>query len=282
MSSSLRSILLHLDASPRSAVRMQLARQLAEEHDAAVTALYATAPTLLDIPLVMSDGASGALPLLLQLEDERRDAAHTLFEQANAGASNRPMQWRELRATPVIRGVAEHSLCTDLMVLGQFDADDVRALGVPQDLVASALIASGQPALVVPYAGEFKTVGRRMLVAWKPTREAARAVCAALPLLRRAERVHLSAPPDEAPGGGCGVPELEAFLRLHGVAVEIARHGAVPEEEPGEGLLSLAADVDADLLVMGCYGHSRARELVLGGASRTVLKSMTLPVLMAH
>ena len=77
--------------------------------------------------------------------------------------------------------------------------------------------------------------------------------------------------------------DLAGYLRLHGVEPKVQYHGAASVEGGvGESLLSLAADVQADLLVMGCYGHSRARELVLGGASRTILRSMTLPVLMAH
>ncbi len=76
--------------------------------------------------------------------------------------------------------------------------------------------------------------------------------------------------------------ELRNYLDAHGIATKAERHAAAASEAPGESLLSLAADVGADLLVMGCYGHSRTRELVLGGASRTVLNSMTLPVLMAH
>jgi nucleotide-binding universal stress UspA family protein len=129
---------------------------------------------------------------------------------------------------------------------------------------------------VIPYADVCPTLGREPLIAWKATREAARAVTAAIPLLQRARQIHLVAEDDG------DAPELEAYLRLHGVQAPLQRRAAVRAASAGDDLLSLAADAGADLLVMGCYGHSRARELVLGGASRTVLKSMTLPVLMAH
>ena len=80
-----------------------------------------------------------------------------------------------------------------------------------------------------------------------------------------------------------GVPlDVERYLRLHGVQARLQHYGEEPNGDLGELLLSRAADLDADLLVMGCYGHSRARELVLGGVTRTVLRSMTLPVLMSH
>lgn len=119
------------------------------------------------------------------------------------------------------------------------------------------------------------------MIAWKPTRESAHAVTAAIPFLRHSKRIHLTLS-DEDGAIAEQATALEGYLRLHGVQAPIQRHSSVSAETPGDGLLSLAADVGADLLVMGCYGHSRARKLVLGGASRTVLKSMTLPVLMAH
>jgi len=140
-------------------------------------------------------------------------------------------------------------------------------------------IASGKPALVVPYIGSPSASLDTVFVAWKETPQAAHALAAALPLLRAASAVHI--------GIGADLPEesktaLQGFLRRHGV-VDPQLHTLISDaSEAGELMLSLAADVNADLMVMGCYGHSRARELVLGGASRTVFDSMTLPVLMAH
>lgn len=191
------------------------------------------------------------------------------------------MQWREQSGEPVIQGFARHALYADLLVLGQYDADDLQAVGVPPDFVASVLIASGRPALIVPRAGEFSTIGRHVLLAWKPTPEAARAVSAAMPILQRAQQIHVVADL-QAGSSRADAADLQTHLQRHGVEANLEFHPAVPPHTPGEGLLSLAADASADLLVMGCYGHSRARELVLGGASRTVLASMTVPVLMAH
>lgn len=276
---SLRSILLHLDASARSAERLLLARELASQLDSEITALYAAVPSYLDLPFALGDGPAGALPMLQQLDADRRSAARALFDRSNSTAMP-TMHWRELEGELPIVGVVHQALVADLLVLGQYDGNDLQALGVPSDFVASVLIASGKPALVVPCAGRFETLGQRILIAWKPTREAARAVSSTIPLLQRAQHIHLSVEAD--PRSAADVRDLEAWLRLHDVEAKIERHANVPSEAPGEGLLSLAADVGADLLVMGCYGHSRARELVLGGASRTVLRAMTLPVLMAH
>jgi nucleotide-binding universal stress UspA family protein len=277
---SLRSILLHLDASPRSSKRLILARDLAALHDARITALYASTPMILSLPFIMAEGAGEMLPMLQQLDIDYRNNARALFERSVSTATP-PILWRELRSGPVIPGVAGHALCHDLLVLGQYDASDPMTVGVPSDFIASVLLASGRPALVVPYADSCTTFGQEVLIAWKATRESAHAVSAAMPFLRRSLHIHLTIA-DDLGEPAQHASELEGYLRLHGVQAPIRHHPPVPSESAGEGLLSLAADVAADLLVMGCYGHSRARELVLGGASRTVLGSMTLPVLLAH
>lgn len=279
--STLRSILLHIDASPHSVKRLALAHALAAQHDARVTALYASTPTALSLPYVMGQGAAEMLPMLQQLDIDYRDNAKALFDRAESTATA-PFAWTELSEAPVIPGVVRHALCTDLLILGQHDAADPLTVGVPSDFVPSVVMASGRPALVLPYIGSGTTFGQNVLVAWKPTRESAHAVSAAVPFLQRAQRVHLAIADDAGANTADQAGALEDFLRLHDVKAPIQCHATVAADAPGEGLLSLAADVGADLLVMGCYGHSRTRELVLGGATRTVLQSMTLPVLMAH
>ena len=275
----LKSVLVHLDPSPCSEVRLLLARELAARHAAQLTALYATAPSLLDLPFAMSHDASGAQPALEHLYDSRRTDARRVFERS--GTALPEMAWRELEGEPVAAGVARLALLADLLVLGQHDPNDAHAIGVPADFVASVLIASGRPAVIIPFSGAFTTLGREVLVAWKPSRESAHAVWGALPLLQGAQRIHVTAE-STTPDGRAAITELENWLRLNEVQAHVVPHAALPSDTPGEALLSLAADTGADLLVMGCYGHSRAREMVLGGASRTVLNSMTLPVLMAH
>ena len=138
---------------------------------------------------------------------------------------------------------------------------------------------SGKPALIVPYIGAPKTTAQTIVIAWKETPEAARAVSAAMPLLQRASQVHVVCwSQDEAKVGGVRL-DLKGYLALSGVDAVWHQEGGEPERL-GDLLLSRAFDLHADLLVMGCYGHSRAREWVLGGTSRTILQTMTLPVLM--
>lgn len=274
----LRSILVHIDASPRCAVRLALARDLAQRHSATLTALYAVTPGFIDMPYAYAEATAGMIAAMQELDSERRDAARKLFDQANTGQL---LHWRDLATSTVADSVADQALYADLLVLGQRDGDGARATGVPADFVATALIASGKPALVVPSVGPFSHVGNEVLIAWKATRESARAVASAVPMLQLAQRVHIScANEPEAPS--TAFTDLQAYLRQHSVHCPIEQHGPLPDDIPGEALLSLAADVSADLLVMGCYGHSRLRELMLGGVSRTILQAMTLPVWMTH
>ena len=274
----LKTILVHVDASPRSAVRLRMARALATRHGAHVTALYAVTPAALEHPLSVMEGAAVVVPLLQQLDEDRRREARARFDREQSGQLS--VAWVEDCRTPLAPNVAERSLASDLLVLGQHDPDDLQQAGVPADFATTVLVSGGRPALVVPHAGEFPDDVRQVLVAWKPTPEAARALHAALPLLSRAQRVHVAA----APGLLAADDRLGLFhwFSAHGLAERVQSHAAPPDAQAGEGLLSLAADVDADLLVMGCYGHGRLREFVLGGASRTVLQGMTLPVLMSH
>ena len=276
---ALRSVLVHLDGSPRSAERLHVARSLAAAQGATVTAMLAANPALVEVPLSYLGDAGGAL-LLQEAEAQRTRDARALFDRENA----RPgptMRWHDPpQSSPAISAFSERALLSDLTVLGQHDRHDPLSWGVPRDFVPAVLAASGRPGLVVPAAGPFGLVGLRILVAWKPTREAAHAVTAALPLLTCAQtvRVVMWEEPDTFAPRAEGLAD---FLSLHGVQAHFDRAG--PATGPvGELLLSRTADAEADLLVMGCYGHARAREWLLGGVTRTVLKSMPLPVLMAH
>lgn len=276
---ALRSLVVHVDGSPRSAARLVLARQLAAAHGAVLEAVLAAAPSLAELPLAYSAG-SEAVSVMLELDTERRRRARLTFD-TEAARPGPPMHWIELDQELTLHGFVQRALYADLLVLGQHDAADPLAWGVAPDFVPSVLAASGKPALVLPHTGRYAGVGRNVLIAWKPSREAASALAGALPLLREARQIHVAANGPEGTGGRAGLGPLEAYLQRHGVHASVAVHGS-DDEGIGERLLSIAADVEADLLVMGCYGHGRTREWLLGGASRTLLQSMTLPVLMAH
>jgi nucleotide-binding universal stress UspA family protein len=145
-------------------------------------------------------------------------------------------------------------------------------------------MGSGRPVLFVPYTGQFKTVGERIMIAWKDSRESARAVADALPLLKDAKKVFAVAVTPDAEDSLQDLladKHVAGFLRRHEVDA-IVRRIAAPDIAAGELLLSQAADFGADLIVMGAYSRPRITELVWGGVTRVMLSSMTVPVLMSH
>jgi nucleotide-binding universal stress UspA family protein len=167
----------------------------------------------------------------------------------------------------------------DLSVVGQTEPDRP----APEELIAeSALFESGRPVIIVPYIQKQGLKLDRVLVCWDGGRTATRAIADSLPFLKRAKAIDVvmvasgRAKSDEIPGANIG-----QHLARHGLTIEVKRIVAADTDVPNT-ILSYAADSSADFLVMGGYGHSRLREFVLGGATRGILASMTVPVLMAH
>ena len=280
MNASLAQLLVHLDASPQAVHRLEAARQLGQAQGAAVTALYAVTPRFVELPFSPEIGP-GIAAALRDIDDELHRRARSAYEQSLA-TPGIPMTWAEIRDDPIMAAFAQQAFYADLLVLGQHDPSSASSSGVPSDFVESVMTDSGKPALILPYIGMLpRMIGENVVIAWKPTREAALAVSAAMPLLQRARRVVVLSWSGEDERVEGKRLDLNGFLRLHGIEALWHEQGEEPEAL-GELLLSRAFDFEADLLVMGCYGHSRAREWVLGGTSRTVLQSMTLPVLMAH
>ena len=149
-------------------------------------------------------------------------------------------------------------------------------------IIEAALFESGRPVLVVPYIQSGGLKLDRVLVAWDGSRNAARAIADALPLLARAKAVEVVVVAGE-PGKSDELPgaDIAHHLARHGLKVNLQKIVS-PEVDVPNTLLSHAADAGTDFIVMGGYGHSRLREFVLGGATRGVLASMTVPVLMSH
>ena len=269
----IQSILVHVDAGPHCGARLQIARALGGRLGASVTAMYAVTPVYVELSALFTAGVPSEA--LVAVDEARAAAARELVSSACAGPGTQ-IEWTEAREAPE-HSFVQRALYADLLVLGQHDPDQ-RDAGVHPDFVQSVVLASGRPALVVPYIGVHKPAFDTVLVAWKETREAAHAVSAALPILSAAGTVHVALDADTS---DAHKTLLQRFLQRHGVE---ARYHTLAAAGPeiGELMLSMAADLGAQLLVMGCYGHSRGRELVFGGASRTVVRSMTIPVLMAH
>jgi nucleotide-binding universal stress UspA family protein len=272
----MKSIVVHIDASPRSAERLGYALRLARRHGAELTALYGVIPSMMVSPGFTAEGVAAVASLMADLDRSQRQQARETFERV---ASQGPVKWAEAQGEILLASLRRHALLSDLLVLGQHDRQDNRTGALPADLAPSLIIESGRPALVVPYAGTFVEDANCVLLAWKGSRESARAATAALPWLRLARRIVVAHQPQDEQDDD--YPALVHWMRLHGVNGPVEQQRLVGVDV-GNGLLSLANDLSAGLLVMGCYGHSRMREWAFGGATRTVLESMTLPVLMGH
>ncbi|QCK84546.1 universal stress protein [Phreatobacter aquaticus] len=166
----------------------------------------------------------------------------------------------------------------DLMVVEQADPDSMAS---GNRFAEAVLFGSGRPILMVPYIQRARPVLGKVLVAWDGGRASARALGDAMPLLSKAEKVELIS---VQRAGDTGV-ELPGFniarhLARHGINVELQK--LVTTMDIANTILSHASDSGADLLVMGGYGHSKLREMVLGGTTRTIMKSMTLPTFFSH
>jgi len=274
-----KTILVLLDGRARNAERLDFAFGVAAKFEAHLVGLYA--PGVARIP---SYALAEAGPALREIVERRRTEdlrqAEKAFRDAAARRGDAGAEWRVAEADPAA-AVALSARYADLVVVAQPEPQDepgVRALA--EEFVLSA----GRPVLYLPYAGRFATLGERVMIAWDASREAARAVNDALPLLRRAGKVEVAVfNPErrrrehgEQPGA-----DVSLYLARHGVKLSVVQQSGA-DFDVGAQILSRAADTSADLIVMGAYGHSRVRELVLGGVTRTLLESMTVPVLMSH
>jgi nucleotide-binding universal stress UspA family protein len=255
---------------------------LAEKFQAHLVGLSVVPPIA-----VISAGAPDGPPIVLdehcKLYREENPAMRSAFESATRGRAF-VSEWRddEANAYGVADRVLQYARAADLVVAAQTDAQWAWTEWL--DVADRLAIESGRPVLIVPNAGVHAGVGEKVLVAWNARREAARAVFDALPILQRAKEVKVVwVNPQSEHDLAQDIPAADICTALarHGVKCQ-ATEQVRPRAGVGETLLACAKDMSADLLVMGCYGHTRLREFVLGGASRHVLAHMSLPVLMSH
>jgi nucleotide-binding universal stress UspA family protein len=283
----LKDILVEIDEARGHADRLALATELARVNEAHLIGLFAVEPVSA-LSLTLPGGADFvAADAVQQLEREHRVARlgvaarlRAKFEETvnRAGISG---EWR-IADSDAVEALWLHAHYADLAIVGQTDPEQRPRRG---GVAEAVLLGSGRPVLVVPFIGA-KPEFRRVLIAWNASREAARAVNDALPLLAQAEQVTvLSINPERGIAGEGDLPAADIALHLarHGVKAEASHTASDPEEIGiGDVILSSAADFGVDLIVMGGYGHSRVREFVLGGATRTILHHMTVPVLLSH
>jgi nucleotide-binding universal stress UspA family protein len=273
-----KTLLVHVDNGKRAPLRVDIACRLAKESDAHLIGLHAL--TVVKLPsYALAEGGVQVRELHERMLRESAAAAEQVFKRGVQAAGLAKSEWRTSRRDAV-DSVPVHGRYADLLVIGQPSETD--GSGVEPDFAERLLLAAGRPVLLIPYAGDFPSVGKRVLVAWNAGREATRAITDAIPILREAQQVDVIAfNPKAAPHGEVPGADIGLYLARHGIKVNVSQQTA-EDVDVGNQLLSRAADLDVDLIVMGAYGQARMKELVLGGATRTILKSMTVPVLMSH
>ena len=233
---------------------------------------------------VIPDGTLGGVPVdLIELQrEENSKIARDAISQFEAGVKKGGVagQTRQLDATfgGAATLFAQIARRFDISIVGQAQ----REQGATDELIIEgALFESGRPVIVVPYIQKSGLTLERVIACWDGGRTAARAIADAMPFLERAKAVDLVIVAEERKHDEVTGVRMSEHLARHGVAVNVKRiaKGDLSVEDV---VLSYAADTGADFMVMGGYGHSRLREFILGGVTRGILNSMTVPVLMSH
>lgn len=281
----LRDIIVLVDGSKAGEARLALAVGLARRAPGRLTGVgIMERPSIVDaVPFIVGPGLGLLAPGSAASEPSFEGASLIELDERRFRSASGELaaDWRVADYGQTSE-LIELGLLADLMILGQaHPGEGASPWGFhPEDVI----LAAGCPCLVVPYAGSFETIGKNVLVAWDDSREAARALRAAKPLLRGAGSVTvIGVSRGEQAAEKCGLSLDEVAARLTAVGIK-----ARAESELRDGLkvadilLNRASDLSADLLVTGSFHHSRVREALLGGVSRDLLEHMTVPVLMSH
>lgn len=269
-----KDLLVQIDPSNESDAALEAAVILGRNFGAHVIGLHAVSPDF--VPAYRAVELRETMLKLAQRQfEEQAAAAKDRFERKLAG-TGLSMEWRAVRGTPDAH-LTLQARYADLVLITQPD-ETQRAM------VDHLLIGAGRPVLLVPRFGRYSEIGTRVLVAWDESREATRAVNDAIPFMAKAQSVTVLSvgSRSDARGGPPATPrDLAHHLARHGIRVE-SSFDVAGDLDVADIVLSRAADLSSDLIVMGAYGHARLREIILGGATRSILEHMTAPVLMSH
>lgn len=273
-----KTLLVHLDDSIHSAARTEFALDLARRYDAHPIGLYVVCQDMTRPFFLQDEGA------WIAMHDARRDdnlkGAQERFLAAAAQAGLSSVEWRAPEGSAVDATVL-HARHADLLILGEHDPEDPSSY-ISRHFVEDVVLSAGRPAIVLPYAGTVHTFAQSVLIAWDGSRESARALADALPVIKHAKFVTVvtveTGPTHGEPAG----IDVAAWLERHNIQAGFATAPRVSGVSAGSLLLNMLTDRHIDLVVMGAYGHARVQERLLGGMTRTMLQSMTVPVLMSH
>ena len=261
-----KSVLLHVEPTDAGRQRLRTAIDIARMFEARLIAVGARALNAIPDPIGLS-----VVKLREEVEEELK-TAEALFKQETAALAPSTRQWHAQIASPT-DALLRHASEADIIV-----ADRNLGGSAPETQAATAdlIMSSGLPVLALPTGARFDA--KRIVIAWKDTREARRAVWDALPLLKRAESVRVFSFGADA---GPKSVDIVARLRLHGVRVD-AEAGNKTKSSVPDDLLAAAHAHQAGLIVLGAYGHSRLREWALGGVTQGLLAHADLPLFFSH
>ena len=276
---TIKRLLIHLDHSQGCDNRLQTALDLARRFDARLTGVFVVpdyiVPSYVEAQISVDVLADVTEKAVARAKEKLADY------QARVSQSGVEMQ-AEVVEGQLVTILREHSKYSDLLILGQDNPDDPD--NTSYGLADSLLFEGACPCLVVPHSGKVASPGDRVLVAWNASRESARALRESLSILQQAsEVVVLTSEPGNAADTGRGHPhadELMQYLEAHGISAVGSGMGA--DLNATDAINAQAADMNADLIVMGGYGHTRLREFILGGVTHDMLKQTPVPLLLAH
>ncbi|GAB3549841.1 universal stress protein [Noviherbaspirillum agri] len=276
-----KTIVVYVDDAANAEARIELAARLAKAEDAHLIGSAMTGVSRFLFETMSADAGTAGIAPFLDTIRQRTERQLTPFETIarRVGVSSFEKRMTDDEAAG---GLSLQARYSDLVIVGQYDPDG-NAPSTYADLPEYVAMNGGSPVLIVPYTGTFASAGERVMIAWDGSMEATKAVHSAIPLLRRAKNVDVVVFNARSEAGAHGEQpgaDIALYLARHNIKVNVLEQST--DIDIGNALLSLAANQNADLLVMGCYGHSRFREVLLGGPTRTVLQTMTIPVLTAH
>ena len=282
----IKTILVLLDTEAQTLSVTKAAIAVAKLFSAHLIGLHVVPNAFM--PASMAYEATGEL-IEAQRQAYQADAKQigATFNKAITGEGV-PVEWRKVEANsePVASVVMRHGREADLMILAQPDRSMTLIDGIA--MTEQVMLGLGRPVYVVPTSSVASTVGKRVLLAWNASRESARAAFDAMPFLLQAESVRILAAEPASQGGWLGADEAAAptsgiatTMERHGVRCSVAKATASGADVAAE-ILAQAKEHGCDLIVMGGYGHWRIREIVFGGATRSMLDQTTIPILMSH
>lgn len=274
---SFKNIAVCLDSSESALLRLQFAIELALLHDAVLMGFHLTPP-----PMIMPDPYTAWAPQMQEIEESEAKKQEQAMQGFRIYAEKAGVKFNcvSYRSDAVAKIIA-HARLSDMTVIAQHQSKEL-GIGFANSFPKTLILKLGRPVLILPLMAKTHSEFRTIVIAWDGGREATRAIVDSMPFLVKAKKIHLLSVKEKT-DKDYELPDIDiaAYLAKHDISAEI-EISDVSDMSPSDLLLLRAARNEADLLVMGAYGHHRITELILGGVTHDILKKANLPVLMSY